>query len=138
MPRLRCHRFHFTLALRKAVGELGVRQKNMKLATLFIIFITLSVLVMNAEKPDARRSWEANQILAEASAIKPGQTRSALLKAFTTEGGISTPTGRKYVSIHCPYIKIDVTFKAVNPTRESRDDIILTISRPYLEAPIAD
>src|SRR5580692_9542141 len=49
-------------------------------------------------------------ILTECEKIKPGMTRAQLLKTFTTEGGLSGPTARTYVSRRCPYIKIDVEF----------------------------
>src|SRR6266481_10228534 len=80
--------------------------------------------------------------------IKPGMTRIDLLKVFTTEGGLSTGLQRTFVSRDCPYFKVDVEFEAVG--RPSRDaggrvtlfegsrDIIVQISKPYLQFSIAD
>jgi hypothetical protein len=80
--------------------------------------------------------------------IKPGMTRTDLLKVFTTEGGLSTPLHRTFVSRDCPYFKVDVEFQAVG--RLSRDvngqvtssggggDKIVKISRPYLQFSISD
>ena len=60
-----------------------------------------------------------------------GGTRSDLLKIFTTEGGLSTPSHQTYIYRHCPYIKVDVTFAAGN--EELPTDKIVDISRPYLD-----
>jgi hypothetical protein len=80
--------------------------------------------------------------------IKPGMTREDLLKVFMTEGGLFTGLQRTFVSRDCPYLKVDVEFRAVG--RRSPDDngratlvegsrdIIFKISRPYLEFSSAD
>jgi hypothetical protein len=80
--------------------------------------------------------------------IIPGMTRDALYGVFTTEGGLSTGLQRTFVSRDCPYFKVDVEFKAVGrPDRdgngrvtlvEDGKDLILKISRPYLEFSIMD
>jgi hypothetical protein len=80
--------------------------------------------------------------------IKPGMTRESLLTVFTTEGGISTGLQRTFVSRDCPYFKVDVEFQAVGrPNRdengrvtlvEGSQDIILKISRPYLQFSVLD
>ena len=72
--------------------------------------------------------------------IYPGKTRADLLKVYTMEGGISTRTWRKYVYRECPYIKVDVEFKAIDKDKwaEKPGDIIAKISKPYLEWSIID
>jgi hypothetical protein len=87
-------------------------------------------------------------VLRKMQTIKPGMTRTDLLKVFTTEGGLSTGLHRTFVSQDCPYFKVDVDFQAVG--RASRDvdgrvtlvegsqDIIVKISRPYFEFSIVD
>jgi hypothetical protein len=92
-------------------------------------------------------AWVA-QGLKRMQTIKPGMTRQALLTVFTTEGGLSTGLRRTFVSRDCPYFKVDVEFQAVGrPNRdgngrvtlvEDGQDIILKISRPYLQFTIAD
>jgi hypothetical protein len=56
---------------------------------------------------------------------------SALLKVFTTEGGLSTRFQHTYVYSECPYIKVNVRFKAAsnegNGVQEEPDDIIESI-----------
>lgn len=80
--------------------------------------------------------------------IKPGMTREELLRVFTTEGGLSTGLHRTFVSMDCSYFKIDVDFEAVGRPNRDKDgrvtleegqrDIIVKISRPYLQFSITD
>jgi len=80
--------------------------------------------------------------------VKAGMTRDDLLKVFTTEGGISTGLQRTYVSRDCAYFKVDAEFQAVGrPDRDSNGrvtlqedarDIIIKISRPYLQFSVTD
>jgi hypothetical protein len=95
----------------------------------------------------AQVTWVA-EVLQCMQTIKPGMTRKTLLTVFTTEGGLSTGLQRTFVSRDCPYFKIDVEFQAVGrPDRdengrvtlvEGDEDIILKVSRPYLEFSVAD
>lgn len=92
-------------------------------------------------------AWVAKS-LKRMQTIKPGMTRADLLKIFTTEGGESTGLQRTFVSQDCPYFKVDVEFEAVGrPSRdangrvtlvEGSQDIIVKISRPYLQFSIMD
>src|SRR5262249_10588259 len=80
--------------------------------------------------------------------VKAGMTRDELLKVFTTEGGLSTGLRRTFISRDCAYFKVDVEFRAVGrPDRDSEGrvtlredarDIIVKISRPYLQFSIMD
>ena len=91
--------------------------------------------------------WVA-QTLQKMETIQPGKTRKDLLEVFTTEGGLSNGLRRTYVSRECPYFKVDVEFEAVGrPARgddhrvtlaEDNRDIIVRISRPYLQFSIMD
>jgi hypothetical protein len=86
--------------------------------------------------------------LEQMESIKSGMTREELLKTFTTEGGLSTGLHRTFVSRDCAYFKVDVEFKPVGrPDRdgdgrvtleEDPRDIIVKISRPYLQFSITD
>lgn len=79
--------------------------------------------------------------------VKPGMTRRQLLEVFTEEGGISSRLQRTYVSRECPLFKVDVKFEAAGSSArdsegrvsmvESDQDVIVSISRPYLSRPIA-
>jgi hypothetical protein len=92
-------------------------------------------------------AWVA-EALKRMETIKPGMTRDALMKIFTSEGGVSTGLRRTFVSRDCPYFKVDVDFQAVGrPDRdhdgrvtlvEDSRDIIVSVSRPYLQFSIRD
>jgi hypothetical protein len=92
-------------------------------------------------------TWVA-EALKRIQTIKPGMTREDLLKVFTTEGGLSSGLQRTFISRDCPYFKVDVEFKAVGrPDRDDRGrvtpvegglDIVVKISRPYLQFSIVD
>src|SRR5271155_715863 len=91
--------------------------------------------------------WVA-KLIEKMQHLKVGDTRKNLLRAFKEEGGLSTGLQRTYVSQDCPYFKVDVKFRAIGrPGRdpdgrvtlvESDDDIITTLSRPYLAYSILD
>ena len=93
-------------------------------------------------------AW-VTEVLQRIQTIKPDMTRKALLTVFTTEGGLLFDgLKRTFVSRDCPYFKVDVEFRAVGrPDRdadgrpmliEGEEDVILNISRPYLQFSIAD
>jgi hypothetical protein len=75
-------------------------------------------------------------------------TRRDLLKVFTIEGGLSARSQRTYVGRDCPYFKVDFEFKAVGPADgavgsemshlEGSQDIIVKMSRPYLQPTVSD
>jgi hypothetical protein len=82
-----------------------------------------------------RTKWIA-KVLRLITKIEPGMKRQDLLKVFTTEGGLSNRFQRTYVYSECPYIKVNVRFKAtsnaVDGLKEDPGDIIESISQPYL------
>jgi hypothetical protein len=92
-------------------------------------------------------AWVA-EAMKRMETIKPGMAREALLTVFTTEGGIYTDLQGTFVSRDCPYFKVDVEFQPVGrPNRdengrvtlvEDSRDIIVTISRPFLQFSIHD
>ena len=71
-----------------------------------------------------------------------------LLRVFTAEGGLSTGLRRTFVSRDCLYFKVVVEFKAAaGPDRdnagflnsgEGNRDIIIKLSKPYLQFTIRD
>ena len=112
----------------------------MKLVTILSVVVLTSVLATESSEPDHNK-WLAES-LAEIRVIVPGMTRAELLRVFTTEGGLRSPSKGTYASRKSPYIKVDVEFR---PTRainqrpvESPDDEIRSISRPYLAEPTID
>jgi hypothetical protein len=88
---------------------------------------SLTVVQTSHAEPKADIDQEHTQWIENAlrsmQRIKVGDTRSELVKIFTTEGGLSNPSQRTYVYRHCPYIKIDVKFA---PTRNFPQTRLLT------------
>lgn len=93
------------------------------------------------EAESEHSKWVARS-LREMQTIRPGMTREDLLKVFQEEGGLSTRTTQRYAFRECPYIKVDVTFKAVgdleDQSTKSPKDTISRISKPFLEWSIVD
>ena len=90
---------------------------------------------------EERTLWVA-KVLRQIQQFKPGMKREDLWKAFTTEGGISNRFQRTFVYAECPYIKVEVHFKAANDPenalKEDSEDIIESISKPYLQWSVMD
>lgn len=105
----------------------------------------------------AHVQW-VSEVLTRMQTIKPGMTREALYRVFTTEGGlVFSPYKRTFVNRDCPYFKVDVDFRAAvvvgatEPDEQRQDekddekflggngrDIIVKISTPYLQFSIMD
>jgi hypothetical protein len=90
---------------------------------------------------DQHRLW-IEKSMRIISTIKTGMTREELMKVFREEGGLSSRTTQRFVYRDCPYIKVNVTFKAVGePDKDrihSQRDTIATLSKPFLEWSIMD
>ncbi|HET9399798.1 MAG TPA: hypothetical protein VFO34_02515 [Candidatus Acidoferrales bacterium] len=92
-------------------------------------------------------AW-VGEALKKLETIKPGMTRKELLTVTDIEGGLSTTTQRTYVSRDCPYFKVDVEFSVFGgpkhdsegrlTNREDDRDVIVKVSRPYLQFSIMD
>lgn len=85
---------------------------------------------------------EVTQAIEAAGRIKEGSTREDVEKEFTTEGGLSTRDQRVYVFKECHSIKIVVSF-SLDPSdkslsEEAPGDVVKSVSKPYLQYPIAD
>ena len=124
------------------------------LAVLSGIIIGAAISVRGTEQASRVQSFHKDhvawvgQVLKQMQTIKPGMTRTDLLRVFATEGGLSTALHRTFVNRDCPYFKVDVEFRAVG--RASRDgdgretpvegsqDIIVKISIPYVASGIVD
>ncbi len=123
----------------------------MKFKLLVFLALVLSAISFGQSfSPPSRRGAGVDNALTrritvalkECQTLKPGMTRSELLKVFTTEGGLSTALHRTFVYRGCPYIKVDVDFRlsdsGQNVLVEKPTDIIVKISKPYLEWGIID
>jgi hypothetical protein len=132
--------------------EVDVRRRKMfqLLAGGAVVSGRASFAILSDGNDQASRNhvtW-VTEVLKRLQTIIPGMTREALYRVFATEGGLSTGLQRTFVSRDCPYFKVDVEFQAVGrPDRdenervtlvEDRQDLILKISRPYLQFSIMD
>jgi hypothetical protein len=94
-----------------------------------------------AHKQEASHDHTAwiSECLKHVQSIRPGATRGELLEVLRTEVGESTRFWRTYVYKECPYIKVDVEFKAAGEgTLENERDVIMKVSKPFLEWSILD
>lgn len=94
-----------------------------------------------AHKQEASHDYTAwiSECLKHVQSIRPGATRGELLEVLRTEGGESTRFWRTYVYKECPYIKVDIEFKAAGEgTLENERDVIMKVSKPFLEWSILD
>jgi hypothetical protein len=98
--------------------------------------------VANGEEYARERTKWIAKVLRQIAKIEPGMKRKDLLRVLTTEGGLSTRFQRTYVYSECPYIKVNVRFRAANDEgnglKEEPDDIIESISQPYLAWSVMD
>jgi hypothetical protein len=95
---------------------------------------------MSTEEMQERSKW-LTKVLTEVGKIHPGMTRKDLQSIFRGEGGLSSRLHRTYVLAECPYIKVDVVFRAAKNEvgfTERPEDVIESISRPYLALSVMD
>lgn len=85
---------------------------------------------------EQRTQWIV-KVLNQTQTIHAGMKRRELDHLLTTEGGISTRHQRTYVLRECQYIKFDIQFRSVpgpaDPIEGSPEDVIESVSKPYLE-----
>lgn len=97
---------------------------------------------MDADSQAMRNRW-MEKTLREIETIQPGMHRRDLATLFRQDGGIN-PIGsqERYVLKECSMIKIDVSFKTPDETspwlQENPDDVIESVSKPYLQYPVMD
>lgn len=111
----------------------------MKLATVLLCLAV--VVVAFAQTQDDKKPPGCGLVrgaLYDALYLKPGMTRADIERNFITDGGAMRMTDGRYLYRRCHYIKIDVTFTLVRPKTISPEDTIVSVSKPYLEQPIAD
>lgn len=106
------------------------------LQTALLLLVAISGSAFSQDK--SHEEW-VEQSLAHIESVKPGMTRAQLLKVFSEEGGLSTPSHRTYVYQECHYFKVDVDF-SIKPGQASENptDEIARISVPYIALSILD
>jgi hypothetical protein len=82
------------------------------------------------------------QVSEKMETIKPGMTRWDLLKVLRTEGtprrtfsmgGLPQVLRESFFSQDCPYLKIDVEFDEFESGAVRNQDVIVKVSKPYLQ-----
>lgn len=74
--------------------------------------------------------------------IRVGSTYGDVAKHFRRDGGIAEPTKHRFVSILCPFLKIDMEFeekggvKARQPLAATAK--VVSVSKPYFQRAFAD
>lgn len=83
--------------------------------------------------------WIA-KVMRQVGAIQPGMHRQDLAALFREDGGLTFFGGpQRYVLKECSLIKIDVQFKSRDKAMsEDPDDVIESVSKPYLQYPMMD
>jgi len=94
-----------------------------------------------AEAYHAVNAWlEAR--LKEADSIRVGSTYADVAQHFKGDGGLSVVTTHRFVSILCPYLKIDVEFEEGGAKVRGRPVAaaakVVSVSKPYFEREFAD
>jgi hypothetical protein len=90
---------------------------------------------------ERERTMWIEKAIRQIEEIRPGMTRADVVRVMTTEGGLSSREQRTYVYQGCPYIKVDIRFKAIGPTdefQESAKDEVVSVSGPYLGFSVMD
>jgi len=88
-------------------------------------------------------AW-VGRCLNDFTAIKPGMTRQEVEGKFKLDGGLQSASPVRFVHPACPYFKIEVEFDfRQDHTNQGRaitakDDKVIRVSKPYLEAPFMD
>ena len=116
-----------------------------KIVMVFALLIVLAWANDAPKCPSAdTTSWLADS-LTEMETVNAGMTRQDLLKVFKPAGGVSSSTRFRGVFVYrdSPYICIDVEFarpqgETGDNTPVSTQDMITSVSRPYLARPAFD
>jgi len=112
------------------------------------IAVALFIPLANAQNctPEAENALfakEMAQALKDIGTIKPGMTRADLAKLFQLPGGIVAFNRAKTTLVYrrSNYIRVDIQFaigEGEARTPESPNDVIKSISAPYLAWPVYD
>jgi len=65
--------------------------------------------------------------------LKVLRTEGSPRPRFLTMGGLPQALRESFVSQDCPYLKIEVEFESGWPDRIPNQDVIVKVSKPYLQ-----
>jgi hypothetical protein len=110
----------------------------------------LGIVALAADRPatkadnnyDEELDKQITEVWFDCQKIRPGMTRADLGKMFRREtGGVAVPEStplpfREHQTFgyrRCDHIMIDVDFRASTSKEESPTDVIIKVSKPYLD-----
>ncbi len=105
---------------------------------------TCSLVLGTPKQPfDTRETTlalEVAHVLKLVQQIRSGDLRKSLERDWKQDGGIQVPSPTRYLLRACNNIKIDVECRQVDVTLpfNKPEDIITSVSKPYLEYPVYD
>lgn len=114
-----------------------------------VFMLTIILGLLAVREPEPRQNSVKHQdsctvvkeALDDSLHIKVGMTRREVEKYFSPDGGLQSFSTTRYVYLKCEFINVNVSFKsAVRGSRisGSPDDIVESVTKPYLEYPVAD
>ena len=115
----------------------------MRMVTTLICWLfTIALWTPQRCTPNDHMEWLAHSFQ-ELETIHVGMKREDLLKILKPEAGFFSSTRSKgiYVYRGSPYIKLDVEFASESGDQqgpESANDVVTSVSRPYLAQPVYD
>jgi hypothetical protein len=78
------------------------------------------------------------QAMQTAAAIHAGMTRAEVEKTYRQDGGLSALDVVRYLDRHCEDIKVDVRYRLLRHGSTLPGDVVVSVSKPYLETPYYD
>jgi hypothetical protein len=109
---------------------------------LVLLLVTFSSADSSRCTGDDQAEW-FGKALREIDGVREGMTRADLVKVFKPEGGFSSASRLKGTFVYrgSPYVKTGVGFSPSSSDEsgpQSPNDVITSISRPYLGYPVYD
>jgi hypothetical protein len=111
-----------------------------------LIFLAMSLSAQSGQKLGCSQGehskWIAS-VLKDMQSIGPGMKRADLSTLLAPESGFHVdPYHQTFVYRGSSYVKIDIAFTAADPSRqrasEDPNDVVQSVSRPYLSATVID
>lgn len=114
---------------------------------LVAVAILLCAATLTGAGPRTQSETQSNcctmvrEALKAAGDIRAGMSRHEVESHFRLDGGAHVRDDARYVYRDCAYIIVDIHFKLAAPVdspKESPDDVVTKVSKPYLAYPTID
>lgn len=111
------------------------RRAVLLLSAWIVALVTPQQLFAERDNQNGQCCTVVEQALSELNHIKVGAKRKEIEKQFVIDGGVTFRNETTYIFKLCPLIKIKVTFSQNegSSTHNSSNDVIRSISKPYIE-----